>query len=463
MKVRIITVGLSRRSLVSVQASIGEWTVTWPWPKAVFLSYYVLGFAKDGPMMYMFEMTVKDGVWTAVVVENLGPPGWIDQISVADFGTFYVVSTFGIDPITGGSHIHSYYRDVSADPGLDCVTAMDAASSPTFGCTCDFNGRCIGGGVYSTYSPWDTISVNGIVWSGVGTFDFDPTSDPTAGFTVVPWASYSSGTEEGRVLRVMKLGDTVAAYGDGGKMLLTPKLVGSTATFGRKELHGLGIASGNHVAGDSTLHGFIDLDGDFWLISKNGELEKLGYKEYINSLLDYTHATNDYRTLVSYLPKDKRFYISNGFECYVITEHGAYSTHQLVTSVGYTRGGSLCGFYADSGDTEARVVTDRLDFGVRGIKTIPTMEVGCYHTSGNAYAALDWRNDKTSSFQRSPWTAINPDGVATVITAGDEIRLCVKFDSYSGVELDYITPKVKITDRRYMRGPTAGRMEDITE
>ena len=446
---------------MAVQANYGTWTVTWPWPRALFLGHYVLGFAKEDSSLYMFEMTVSDNIWTAVAVKDLGNADHIDQVSVAEFGTFYVVSTLGIDSVDGSSVVASYRRNPSSESELDCVSAIDSTTWPTFGATCNFNGRCIGGGISSTKSPWDTLGMNAIVWSGIGNFTFNPESDPTAGFAVMPWSSYN-GTGEGRVLKVMKMGKHFVVYGDGGKALMTPALVGNTSAFGMKELYGLGVASGNHVAGDDHLHGLIDLEGEFWLLSGD-EVTKLGYKEYMRELLDYTHASNDYRTIVSYLPRDKRFYVSNGDGCYVITENGAYSTHQLVTSVGHTRDGTLCGFFMDSADEEARIVTDRLDFGVRGIKTIPLLEIGAYHSSGSGYAAIDWRVDKTADFQRSPWTVINPDGVATVMVGGDEFRLCVKFDSYSNVELDYITSKVKITDRRYMRGPVAGRMEDITE
>ena len=51
----------------------------------------------------------------------------------------------------------------------------------------------------------------------------------------------------------------------------------------------------------------------------------------------------------------------------------------------------------------------------------------------------------------------------TCITGGEEFQIKVKADNYTGMRLDYIVVDVKITDRRFMRGPKANSLEAITE
>jgi hypothetical protein len=409
-------------------------------------------------------MYYDEGNWYAVVVGDLGNHADIDQIEVADFGPYYIVSVMGIADDSSVT-IRNYARDITVESGLSAVVALSTTLYPTFACCCNFNGQLIIGGLQTTVSPWTEVGLNGVAWGAIGKLALNPTTNPTAGFRALPWKS-QGGYDTGITFKVMKLGSNVVAYGDGGKVLMVPAVVGNTSTFGFKHIPGLGVSSGNHVAGDEHLHGWIDLNGEFWTMAEGSGPEKRGYKSYIDTILAYTHATLDYRTVVSYVPLDQTFYISNGYSCLVINQYGAYTTHQLVTSIGMSNKRELLGFFMDSLDVEGRIVTHDLDFKLRGIKTIGLVEAGIHHelgTSNNAYATADFRYNKTSSYTRKSWTPMNPSGTSTIMAAGEEFRVGVKADNYVGMKLDYLNLKVKITDRRFMRGLAAYSVDQVTE
>ncbi len=68
--------------------------------------------------------------------------------------------------------------------------------------------------------------------------------------------------------------------------------------------------------------------------------------------------------------------------------------------------------------------------------------------------AIDWRVDKSESFQRTNFVSLNNEGIASIIASGIEFRFCIKFDSfiYDEDTLDYMKIRWKMTDLRGMRG-----------
>ena len=113
------------------------------------------------------------------------------------------------------------------------------------------------------------------------------------------------------------------------------------------------------------------------------------------------------------------------------------------------------------------MITDVLDFEVRGLKTLTTMEAGIdTEASAVVKLAVDYRYDKTSNLVRSDWTQTNIRGGVGIFKTAAEFRLGVLVPKISSggesptysipdVNLDYILATVQISDRRMIRGAYA--------
>jgi len=425
-----------------------SWTVAWPWPRVMIIGHYVLGFALDGATLKLYELYYEYLLWSAVEICSLGTASEIDQISVADFGKFYVVAVYGLDG-DGEPVLTEIIRDTDEESGTDADISLPQAYAPQFMTCCNFNGQCVAGGIVGEAgSNWENLGLYHVAWSGIGDFEFRPQENMTAGFLALPWAKPWESISQGAVYKVAKLGGIVRVYADEGRANLKPYTLGEVSGFALGEVTGSGISSGNHMDGDENVHGFIDNNNDFW-IATGKEETKLGYREYMNDLIDH-----DNRTIVTYVPSRRRFYISNGNEGYVLTENGLYSTHQLVTSIGDYRNAWLFGFWTSSGDTKARITTDTLDFGSRGFKTLGEVELGVTtrEVDQDVEVSVYYRSNRKDAFTASDRVKVNPEGVAYINSTAHEFRISVEAESYNGLKLDYIKPHVQFGDRRFRRG-----------
>jgi len=445
-----------------IVSTCGNWDVTWPYPQIFYGDYYTLAFAivetaadcgagfpaADGNLV-MFELVNDSDVWTATALYDFGNPAYIDQISVMDFGQFYTVSAFGYN---GATAVHTCVR---RNPGTSAplITALPSSKTPEFITGCNFNGQAVIGGINSTDANWSALGLSGVAWSAIGYFDFRPyDANNIAGYRRMPWENGGKG----KVYKVQKLGKGVMVFGDGGQAFLFP-VFEPVVTFGMKQLPGAGIRSGNHVAGDENILCYIDHNYDLWKVGADLKLEKLGYREYMKSLLTCGgEASPSKRTLMSYVPAKKRFYISNGNESYVLTEQGLYTTDQLVTSAGDYKG-TLCGFWADGDDVEIRLSTDRLNFGAQGLKTLEGLEFGIHYNASSAKlsANIDYLYDyNTVSFSSLGWQDLNPLGQENRKVTARELRIKLKGTTYKSAtfNLDSILAKVKFPDKRAIRG-----------
>jgi hypothetical protein len=309
-------------------------------------------------------------------------------------------------------------------------TSNDSTNTiPRFSTGCNFNGQVVGGNIRSS---WYNCGSGSIIWSKIGSVDFTPDGTNEAGFRNIPW--------EGDVLRIKKLGKAVIVYSENGIGAMLP----FSQTFGWRNLMGKGILSKAAVAGDEKSHLFVDTDYMVWLLSADLTLKFLGYQEFMESL---TQAD----VVIEHDSLQDEFHISDEDTGYVMTQQGMGECYQKVTTVAATDGVSY-GVSKNASDSGARIVSDTLDFGLRGIKTIQTLEIGTYHPTGSLAAHIKWRSDKSTVFADAPSIPVAPNGVATVTTSGVDLRIGLTYSAYSGIELDYIIPRVKITDKRAVRG-----------
>lgn len=432
-----------------------NWSISnvWPYPKVYFGRYYTLAFVIGlSSELWVYELYCTTGdAWTATAVKSLGATANINSVSVADFGEFYAISRFGIT--NNVVYIDGFLRDPSGR-----LVDLPTNSVPTFGTCCNFNGQAIIGCIaHGGDDHWGDLGYNSVAWSRIGKFDFrlaplkhDEEYDgnfylqPDAGYRNMEWGEWNTGI----VYKVKKLGKGIVVYGDGGRGFLYP-VNEPVVTFGFKYMEGPGVRSTNHVGGSEDEHIFIDEYDEVWRVTSE-KTEKLGYKDFIEDM-----TAEDIQ--ITYVAGRQRYYISDGVYGFCLTPQGMYSTNQLVSSAGIYRG-TLCGFFSDDSDYEARVETEVLDFQQRGMKTISGIEVGGEFYDGASSpleVSIKYRYDhKAASFSQTGWISLNPEGQGVLPVTAPDVKLLLRADDYRSntINLDYIKARIKMSDRRFIRG-----------
>jgi len=258
------------------------------------------------------------------------------------------------------------------------------------------------------------------------------------GFMPMPW--------QGSVLRVKPLGKGIAVYGTEGIAGLIPALE-PYPTYGLQRVADFGIASRGAVGGDEQGHILVDAAGNVWRIDDNFALRKLGYKEYIASLLSD-------EIIIVKNAEHNEYHISGKDESFVLTPQGLGESPQYITGA-YNIDGEFVGVFDTAESKDVVVITDIIDFNYRDLKTITTVEIGCNAVS-SVYVAIDYRYEKQGFWQRSTWVLTSPEGFARMQITALEFRIAVKCDSYEGFELDYINVRWQTCGRRTVRGLNAG-------
>jgi hypothetical protein len=357
-----------------------------------------------------------DSNWNPILRVEVTSGGRWDLI---DYGTYVV--------LVNGSAI------VYIDSDGDFAQAPYLSTMPLVSTGCDFKGQMVGGNVKSS---WHDCGTGSVVWSRIGYAEFTPGDKNIE-------AGYRHLKHEGEVLRVLRLGDAVMVYGENEVAAMPPH----GTTFGWEELLDVGLANKGALGGNEKFHAFVDKNYEVWLADSGLKPQKLGYQEFMENL---TLAD----IVVSYDGGKKEFYIADSATGYLLTPYGMCQVFQSPTSVASTKG-TAYGVFNSSTDLYGKVTTDLMDYSNYGrgrdLKTISSLEIGGYGT-GTVQTALDYRYDMDAALVRSSWVRVNPQGNAINMVTAAEFRLCIRTSDYSDFDLDYITVRIKFTDRRFRRG-----------
>ena len=216
-------------------------------------------------------------------------------------------------------------------------------------------------------------------------------------------------------------------------------------------MHGLGILSGNHVAGDEFCHGFIDLNKDFWIIEPGAKLQKRGYRDYIKKIFE-----DDNEVIVSYIPLLRQWYVSNGNHSLVINNYGAFTCYQGISSAVVGWDGNIHGTFREINDTTGRIIVDATDFGSRGLKTLESVEIGADCAIGTVvHISTLWKSKKEDSYKLSNPIVANPLGESRLCVTALDYKIKVTFSNFAGSELSSVSANVKYPDARFRRGVAA--------
>lgn len=240
-------------------------------------------------------------------------------------------------------------------------------------------------------------------------------------------------------------------------------------TFGRIDLSkGIGCAGWFLAQCNDTYtrHVWIDSFGDIWTIDGNGlKLTKLGYKEYIQPMMAAETSPDPFYPgmIIVYSKRNDAFFITNGTKCYMLsvkglTEVGFCPTSIIpcVTSVSAVSGAEHgtemeWAVFSPVIDNEARVASEMLDLGIRGIKTVSGLEVSS--DTENLYHAISYRYKMGESFTDSRWKKFSRHGIGAPVVSGVDLKVKIKADDYTKFNIDGLTVKWKAADKRMIRGP----------
>lgn len=269
---------------------------------------------------------------------------------------------------------------------------------------------------------------NWVEWSKIGEASFIRDRTNEAGDRPMSW--------NGWAWRVLKLGKFVIVYGDNGICVMTP-VTEPAATFGFNDIAKVGIKSPWSVAGTDQIHFFITSLGELWKFTPKGP-ERLGFKEFLSVL------TNP---VLNYDETNDRLFISDGSTGYVYDGGlgGGYATITGITNEFVTSPSAMPG-------VPISIMTDIIDLGHRGIKTLTFVEIGT-DTTEDLFVSVDFRYTKDEAWRSSEWVKTNPEGVARITVAAIEFRVRVMQTTYDELRIDYINVRHQRSDSRFLRGP----------
>lgn len=262
---------------------------------------------------------------------------------------------------------------------------------------------------------------------------FDYMERNECGFMPMPW--------QGRVLSIQEVGALLLVCGeDGVSVLRTAPEPVPTLSLLENGLD-VGISQPTAVCKGRGGALLLDTDGNLWAFEK-GEFTKLGYRRVLNELAE----GNVY---ISYAQHDDVFFISNGSSSFAFRK-GLSKIGQPVYSVFYD--GGIYTVSEEVIDTEGMLITDPLDFTIRGHKTINNVQVATDSFEG-IYVSLLYRYDYKEDFTESDSVELNTEGIAHFGITALEFKVCVHADNASSLSgIDRIQVRYSIMDGRGIRG-----------
>ena len=269
----------------------------------------------------------------------------------------------------------------------------------------------------------DVVKTNWVKWSDIGSLNFDFSLSNIVGARPMEWA--------GLVYKIIKLKKQVVVYGENGVSLLYPHDV----SFGLSNILPHGLKGRNAVAGNDSIHFFIDSLGQLFTLSD--KLERLGYEEYLSELADPILSFDDTNNIL---------YICDGILGFVYSPemHSLGSGPINVTGIKYQDGQVYTASSSIISIPSFEMWTDIIDFSTRHGKTIHMLEVST-DLSGSLLVSIESRMDRSQNFIRLPWIETDPAGVAQYLCHGKEFRIGVRINSYQYLEIDYINIEGRIT------------------
>ena len=386
---------------------VTDHVVRWPFPQVFFTKKYRLVGTKE--RMYVANDLGK--------LTSLFGYDSTERWDLADMGEYMLAAKDGTAvwerAITGG-------WGPSADIPL-CRSLID------------LNGQVFVGGL-SPWGTWTDLSERHVAWSDIGSSKFTLDRRNEAGYREYDFS--------GPIVEVKKLGQVAVVYGYNGIAAFQP-IADPAPTFAYKNIAKVGLYNKGAVAGSDEEHCFVGSDGYIYKLNSQLKLTKVGYQEYMTQLSNGT-------VIVNYDSSEGDYYFSDGVKSFLLTDNGLAEIFQRISTLEYYNGVKY-GVSSDDTDSSFLAVTDRVDFGLRGRKSIECFE-SATQGGGSLSAAIDWRNSASEAFRRTSFVPFSDQGVANIKVSASEFRFVLKCTNYTDALVGSVKVRYKLEDMRSIRG-----------
>lgn len=455
-----------------------------PFPDIVYGAGY-LDLTIDWPFPQIFRsdsgiyIGKRDGLY---LISPDGTGGWVASLVSSSFlrnvswpWTFANTPMF---PIFASGDLLVYYdyassswinwsKTYAAGDGLVPGALWSSDWYPPV-CACFFRGQIIvAGSIVATTSPSHSRRVQ---WSEIGAVNFlGKSATPQkniAGELFLP-------TDDKEIVqRVLELAKIVIVYGTFGVYKLIP-MEKPAPGFGCEEIIDTGINSPLAVAGNMRKHLMLDRTGCLYTLTPGSgwgksevEVKPLGYEEFLYPLVSGASFTDKHNMVsIVYNSDTDEFYISNGKVGYIYDENGLTQSCKHITSLITYQDAQVAstdfanisqspvGIYQMTGDRDFIYATNILDFGLSSIKLLEGIDIGgSFDDNTSVDVMVAWRNNKRATFSDTNWKRVSPEGFCAPLVSGVEFIIYVRMSPCQEVELNTLTAKVKVTDKRFVRG-----------
>jgi hypothetical protein len=259
---------------------------------------------------------------------------------------------------------------------------------------------------------------------------------------------------DGEVLCVKSIGNNVAVYGNNGIsiLLMTNGNLQQDVppTFGIMDMSRVGVMNRACVAGDDRMHIFLGNDYRLYSMAE-GKIERLDYQEHMSRLIGAS-------TVITYDSVENQYFISDGVTSFLLNTSGLTEVTIKPTSVIPYRGVSV-GVFNPVFNEEVEIQTQVFDMGIRGIKTVASVNLGM-QTDTPVYVAIKTRYGPGEDWITSRFVKTNKEGNVTLRVSGVDFIVIIKADDYTEFTLDSIQVKWQASDKRTIRGIYAN--QDVT-
>ena len=215
---------------------------------------------------------------------------------------------------------------------------------------------------------------------------------------------------KGTIYKILPVGDLLMVYTDRGvsRVRLTE------AGMIEDPVSDVGIGARGLVGGDDKEHIFLDRTGNLNRVDQNGNVERLGYDEFLIPIASVG-------TLISLDPLERFYSIANETYGFMLTRTGLCKT-PCMRPTSLWRIGTLYGPTIETEGTAATIETDIFDGGFRGVHEVMYVRIAATDTSGWT-VAVKWRLNKNDDFTTASAVPFDDRGVARVKTSGIEFKL----------------------------------------
>lgn len=313
-----------------------------------------------------------------------------------------------------------------------------------------------------TLNGFNDLGANWVSWSSIGDFDlpywfFDFQPDEL-GYT---WSSdevthrfernelgWMPMPSEGEVRAMVPFGDNVAVFTDTAVYALTlASRVQSRdipSTYGMQRVAGIPLAGRGAVASGGTGLLFVDARGQLWNVGGNLQAQRLGYRDYLTTVLGN-------QPVVTYREEQEDYLISSSNrEGFAFSDSGLTQQESRTSFLTY-RDGATLGVYDFEQPTKCEAVTSEFDMSVRGDKMVTQITVNCTDPVDTKLKVdVKYGNNW---FKAADWIPLNEEGVARIHQSGQAFRVHVRAPYRVGLDLEYLHVRYQVQDRRATRGP----------